>query len=100
MMGVRVLCFLLMVVVQPYGWYTWAFGAGAILLPYVAVVLANVGQESNDPPVETPERAIASGTAIPAAPEAPAVVIRLSERTSAPESTAQTAPPRAGDAQR
>jgi len=44
-MGVRVLCFLLMVFVQPFGWWTWIFGIGAIFLPYIAVVLANVGQD-------------------------------------------------------
>ena len=31
-----------MVVITPYGWYTWVFGAAAIVLPYIAVVLANV----------------------------------------------------------
>ncbi|QAY61516.1 DUF3099 domain-containing protein [Microbacterium protaetiae] len=45
MMAVRVLCFILMVFVQPFGWWTWIFGAGAIFLPYIAVVLANVGEE-------------------------------------------------------
>ena len=42
MMAIRVACFVLMVVVQPYSWYTWLFAVGAIFLPYVAVVVANV----------------------------------------------------------
>ncbi len=42
MMGIRIACFILMVVITPYGWYTWVFGAAAIVLPYIAVVLANV----------------------------------------------------------
>lgn len=46
-MGIRISCFILMAVVTPYGWYTWLFAAGAIFLPYVAVVAANVGFDSS-----------------------------------------------------
>ena len=47
MMGIRIACFILMVVITPYGWYTWVFGAAAIVLPYIAVVMANaVGPRS------------------------------------------------------
>lgn len=56
MMAVRVLCFILMVFVQPFGWWTWVFGAGAIFLPYIAVVLANVGEEGNTTEAVPPER--------------------------------------------
>ena len=45
MMGIRIACFILMVVITPYGWYTWVFGVAAIVLPYVAVVTANVEPE-------------------------------------------------------
>ena len=38
-MGVRVVCIVLAVTVQ--GWLMWVFFAGAILLPYFAVVIAN-----------------------------------------------------------
>ncbi|GAA5204290.1 DUF3099 domain-containing protein [Microbacterium jejuense] len=55
MMGVRILCFILMVVITPYGWYTWVFGAAAIFLPYIAVVSANVGQEARSNRREDPE---------------------------------------------
>ncbi|GAA2576422.1 DUF3099 domain-containing protein [Microbacterium binotii] len=53
MMGVRVACFVAMILVTPYGWHTWLFAAGAVFLPYIAVVIANVGQESRAAPAET-----------------------------------------------
>ncbi|MER7797806.1 DUF3099 domain-containing protein [Microbacterium sp. NPDC096154] len=40
-MGIRIACLVLMVFVQPYGWYSFVFAAGAIFLPYFAVVGAN-----------------------------------------------------------
>ncbi|WP_396641479.1 DUF3099 domain-containing protein [Microbacterium sp.] len=46
-MVIRITCFVLMAVVTPYGWYTWVFAAGAIFLPYVAVIVANVGYDSS-----------------------------------------------------
>ncbi|MDX2375283.1 DUF3099 domain-containing protein [Microbacterium sp. LRZ72] len=64
-MGIRIVCFLLMAFVTPYGWWTWVFAAGAILLPYVAVVLANVGSDAREVSAEPPGRALT-------APEAPA----------------------------
>jgi Protein of unknown function (DUF3099) len=42
-MGVRTVCFLLAILAS--GWLRWAFLAGAVLLPYIAVVLANGGRE-------------------------------------------------------
>ena len=66
MMGVRILCFILMVLITPYGWYTWVLGAAAVFLPYIAVVNANVNSDVAPPPLENPERML------PAAPsEAP-----------------------------
>jgi fatty acid desaturase len=38
-MTIRVICIVLAMVVQ--GWLMWVFFAGAILLPYFAVVIAN-----------------------------------------------------------
>ncbi|REJ04433.1 DUF3099 domain-containing protein [Microbacterium bovistercoris] len=64
-MGIRTVCFILMVVVQPYGWWTWAFGVGAAVLPYIAVVFANAGSDSNEVLAESPERQL----------EAPAVAV-------------------------
>ena len=80
-LGIRVLCFVLMVVITPYGWYTWVFAAAAVLLPYIAVVVANVGSDVRSVEAENPERAL------PAAPERPVAaaaepgptVIRLQE---------------------
>lgn len=82
MMAIRVACFVLMVVVQPYSWYTWLFAVGAIFLPYVAVVVANVAAAPAGRAVP-PERGI---TARPEpAPDEPAAggVIRLHESPSA-----------------
>lgn len=53
-MTIRIVCFALMVLVQPYGWYTWVFGIAAAVLPYIAVVFANAGSDSTDAPAESP----------------------------------------------
>jgi hypothetical protein len=39
-MGIRTLCFVAAVVVGP-GWLRWVLVAGAFVLPYIAVVMAN-----------------------------------------------------------
>lgn len=46
-MGVRLVCLILCFVV-PLGWWTVFPVIGAVVLPYFAVVLANVGHESGD----------------------------------------------------
>jgi Protein of unknown function (DUF3099) len=48
MMGIRVVCFVLTVVLflNHGGWFTLLPAAGAILLPYFAVVVANSRQQS------------------------------------------------------
>ena len=48
-MSVRTLCLVLLVVVPD--WWRYVFGAGAVILPYVAVVLANVGANGAAAPV-------------------------------------------------
>lgn len=53
-MSIRIACFALMVLVQPYGWYTWLFGIAAAVLPYIAVVFANAGSDSTDTGAESP----------------------------------------------
>lgn len=40
-MSVRMACIVLVFVVP--GWWMWVFAIGAVVLPYIAVVLANVG---------------------------------------------------------
>ena len=88
MMGIRVACFILMVVITPYGWYTWVFAAGAVFLPYIAVVSANVGQESRGNRREDPEQALpAPPPAPPAATAARPLVIRIEESRPAPDDT-------------
>ncbi|WP_241245866.1 DUF3099 domain-containing protein [Microbacterium sp. 4R-513] len=78
-MGIRVACFILMVVITPYSWYTWIFAAGAVFLPYIAVVMANVGEDGRRVRREAPERALPSAT--PALPrEENPRVIRLEEQ--------------------
>ena len=78
MMAVRIACFILMVVITPYGWYTWVFGAAAIVLPYIAVVFANVGQEARRNRREDPERALPAAPT-PSAPSTQPPVIRIDE---------------------
>lgn len=57
-MTIRVVCFILAVVVQ--NWLTWVFLALAVVLPYIAVTLANAGtdryQHSGEevPPPQSP----------------------------------------------
>lgn len=46
-MGIRTACLVLAVVIE--GPLRWVFLAGAIVLPYVAVVLANAGREPERP---------------------------------------------------
>jgi hypothetical protein len=85
MMGIRVLCFVLMVVITPYGWYTWVLGAAAVLLPYFAVVTANVGEDVRSPDPESPERALpaAPPARVEPPPSAPRI-IRLGETSENP----------------
>jgi Flp pilus assembly protein TadB len=51
-MGVRTLCFvvvaLLAVTHAGPGWLPWVFVVGAVLLPYVAVVMANAADTKSD----------------------------------------------------
>ncbi|MEN2741088.1 DUF3099 domain-containing protein [Microbacterium sp. X-17] len=82
MMSVRIVCFALMVLVMPYGWYTWIFGAGAIFLPYIAVVLANVGQDTKVAPAVDPERSLGDAPEAEKPKTEQPPVIRISETPS------------------
>lgn len=77
MMAIRILCFILMIVITPYGWYTWVFAAAAVFLPYIAVVFANNGDPSRDAVREAPEKAIEASR--PEPPSAGPTVIRVDE---------------------
>ena len=46
-MSVRTVCVIGAIFIP--GWPRWVLIAGAVLLPYVAVVLANAGRENDDP---------------------------------------------------
>jgi hypothetical protein len=84
MMSVRVVCFVLMVVITPYGWQTWILGIGAVFLPYLAVVVANVGSDTRETAALSPERALpAPPPPQVAAPDATPPVIRISEAGTA-----------------
>jgi len=86
-MGIRIACFILMVVITLYGWYTWVFGAAAIFLPYIAVVSANVGQESRRNRREDPEPALPAPPSAPPAEPSPPRVIRIEESRPAADDT-------------
>lgn len=43
-MGIRTACFVAAIITT--GWVRWAMVAGAVFLPYIAVVIANAGRES------------------------------------------------------
>jgi hypothetical protein len=43
-MGIRTVCFVLVVVID--SWWRWVFAAGAVFLPFIAVVLANAVRPS------------------------------------------------------
>lgn len=86
MMAVRVACFVLMVVITPYGWYTWVLAVGACVLPYIAVVIANVAAAPATRAM-APERAIeASPTSPP--PPATGSIIQVQELPAHPVSEA------------
>jgi hypothetical protein len=46
-MGLRTACVLAAIVVP--GWPRWILIAGAVVLPYLAVVVANAGRENDEP---------------------------------------------------
>ncbi|RYV50574.1 DUF3099 domain-containing protein [Pengzhenrongella frigida] len=63
-MGIRIVCFIGAVATwgRVPGWISWLLIAGAVVLPYIAVILANAGRERPDDavPLMTP-RALGSG---------------------------------------
>lgn len=77
-MTIRIVCFLLMALIQPYGWYTWVFAGAAAVLPYFAVVIANSGRDSTGARAESPERQLEA----PRAPDSaePSVLIIQEQR--------------------
>ena len=45
-MAIRTVCFIGAIIAS--GWLRWALVAGAVLLPYVAVIMANAGRKRAD----------------------------------------------------
>ncbi len=85
LMTVRVVCFLLVLLITPYGWHTWLLAIGAVFLPYIAVMVANVGSQPPPTVAESPNQALparpAAAAAAPPAPDAAHGVIRITEAT-------------------
>lgn len=78
-MLIRMACFIAMVAITPYGWYTWVLGAGAVFLPYIAVIIANVGADVRRSGPVDPERIIEAAAPAPAVREERPSVIRITE---------------------
>jgi len=47
-MAIRTVCFIGAIIAS--GWLRWALVAGAVLLPYVAVIMANAGRKRSERP--------------------------------------------------
>jgi hypothetical protein len=67
MMGIRLVCLPLAVVVD--GWLRWVFIVGAIVLPYVAVVIANAARRPTAGTLSAPPREALAIPAPAATPE-------------------------------
>lgn len=63
-MGIRTACVILAIIVP--GWPRWVFLAGAVLLPYLAVVAANAGRDRRSTPPPAP--VLTTSRALPAGP--------------------------------
>lgn len=81
-MGIRTVCFILMAVVYPVGWWTFVFAAGAIFLPYIAVISANAGSDSVPQSVESPALELGTAPAVPDAAAQTPPVITIHEQRS------------------
>jgi Protein of unknown function (DUF3099) len=80
-MSIRVACIFAMLFAQ--GWWLVVFAAGAVLLPYVAVVLANVSGPTRG------EEVLRPGNIVPAVPSQPGAEDAAESRGAAFESSAE-----------
>ncbi|PWC07922.1 DUF3099 domain-containing protein [Mycetocola zhujimingii] len=101
-MSIRVVCLVLMLFVE--GWWLAVCVAGAIILPYVAVVLANVGTTTTGAEVIRPGAVVPIGRPAPGAGEysAPSESGSADERagtddSARPDESARDADPRPGE---
>lgn len=94
-MGIRIVCLCLAAFVTPHDWYTFVFAAGAIFLPYFAVVGANAASGSHVVNAVRPEAPALEAHAIKetddGAPATP-TVIRIAETPRPPERRPQPGP--------
>ncbi|ROQ58845.1 DUF3099 family protein [Rathayibacter sp. PhB152] len=67
-MGIRMVCVICLIFAQ--GWWLLFFALGAIVLPYFAVVLANVGSAGESGTVERPGAIVLSRPVPPYVPPA------------------------------
>ncbi|GAA3660499.1 DUF3099 domain-containing protein [Microbacterium marinilacus] len=97
-MGIRIACLVLMVCIQPYGWYSIVFAVGAVFLPYFAVVGANAASGRTVSVAQSPETAIEDRPAEPEQHRAePHSVIRIAETSATtPTRSPQADTPAAG----
>ena len=77
-MSIRLVCLILAVVVQPWGWYTVVFAIGCIFLPWFAVMFANQIGRSGGARAISPERALEAPSAQPEETVEP-TIIQISE---------------------
>lgn len=77
-MAIRLACLILAVVIQPFGWYTFVFGAGFVFLPWFAVMFANQVGRSGGASAERPELSLERTAPAGDAPDDDAV-IQISE---------------------
>lgn len=78
-MAIRTACLVLLVAVQPLGWWSWIFALGAAFLPYIAVVFANNPVAAKTTGIEDPSIAIESDKPEQRIRETPPSVITISE---------------------
>lgn len=91
-MLIRTVCFILMVAVHPYGWWTLIFAVGAIFLPYLAVVVANVGYDALAAKAVSPEQQLEAPT-VESEPDDEATAAQPAPRViQISESTRETPP--------
>jgi len=65
-MGIRMGCFALAVFIYPYGWHTAVLAIGAVFLPWIAVVAANVRSTVQVDRAVAPQAEAIGGTPEPA----------------------------------
>lgn len=96
-MSTRVVCFVGAVVLDH--WTRWILVAGAVFLPYIAVVIANAGREKATDP-GTYVDAAADPWALPARPAEPVMSFEDGPSSTAPSGPRSTTGPRTGSPSR